>query len=117
MKLNLTAILSLVINKVVEDELFDYMVSISNAENENQWFQIKYDNLNIAYPFHEEPIVMLQKLNLELPGGFEIESFELGSYLTISYDITDLENTEKFIVQYLAKVFNLSANTETWKQD
>ena len=71
----------------LEDEGGEY-VTFQDQDDEKKWVQVKFvpdrTLLNFSYPFDEEPEQLLSKLQIAIPAGFDLESWENQLYATFN---------------------------------
>ncbi len=80
-----------------EYEDSDYFSTFEYKSNENIWLQFKHDCVNVHYPFTENPKTKLKELGISYR-NLEITDWEEKLYLTLDFEVADLENVSEFVM-------------------
>lgn len=105
--------IELTLHLAAESDEEDYFSTYEYVENNDIWFQVAEDCVNIQYPFSEDPILKLSELGISTYPEFELISWVKNLFITISIDDT-MTGVSQFVVEYFKKVFDIDINQNTF---
>ena len=86
-----------------------FCILIESKDSADKWLQLRYDAINAAYPFSEEPLAKARELDLPQFPYMEVEGWEPKAFATFSHGADRLDQLADFVIAYLEKVLGVSA--------
>jgi hypothetical protein len=117
MTLKILYYLEKALDEAINNAYYDYLCTIENTIDTKKWFQIKYDSINLYYPYSDNPLTKLNELKIELSKSMTISEWEPNVYLTIEHysdDENHLIELKDIIELYLEKVMDC-VDLESWR--
>jgi hypothetical protein len=105
MKINAANLLKKAIDRTVDDDDRDYIITLEHKKDKTKWIQLSWEMVNLAYPFDKNPKTKLKSLQLNIFANGTIKSWEANQYMTLSHSADDIETIANFIDGYVEKVF------------
>lgn len=85
----------------------DFCLGLEARNDDSRWVQIRWDQLNFAYPLNEPPLSVLSAKGISLPKDVGLEDWQAGRYATFSHGVDPLPELAAFIRSYLKEMLAL----------
>jgi len=92
-----------------------FFLTLEARRQRDIWLQVRYDYINAAYPYTEEPFKLLQDRGVTVPENVTLETWEPQGFATFDHGAYPQEPIAQFIHDYFTNVLRLSPSSFTLK--
>ena len=84
----------------------DLCVTLEDANDSNHWIQLMSDCFNASYLYDDDPARRLSLLELAIPEGWTLLSWEANTFVTLEMPLQAFDEVEDYVRRYFIKMFN-----------
>ncbi|MGF1578710.1 MAG: DUF2185 domain-containing protein [Gemmataceae bacterium] len=84
----------------------DFCITIQAKDDANRWIQLKWDCVNAAYPFSDEPLGQIGKLGVMLAPDMGLLEWEPNKFATFEHSGQQIGSIAQFVLAYLQNVLD-----------
>jgi hypothetical protein len=85
----------------------DFTVTLESPQDPNKWVQLRFDMINISYPWKTEPIKELKRRGFPFPRSFDLCAWEAGTFATFAHGGEPLAELVAFVERYAREVLGV----------
>lgn len=85
----------------IDDQNIDMCATMENPSNANQWAQVTREEVNLSYPFEDDPVARVASAGLD---GFPLLTWEPKLFATFRHAGRTAELVTLFVDRYFSEV-------------